>query len=429
MVSTRTTGKPALKAPVPLKEVDSSDDDDNSKGETFSPKKQLRNGKMAKVAVTSKDDSYELSSDGEGDEDSSVDRVIKSKNTRISKPSSSVPNKKIAAKPLSTRLPANMKKPTTKNHGNKKSDGEDDEDDEISDDDDDSDSDKEITAKLRGAPSMRTKGRSLALDPTSSSEDSGNSDESNSSDSGSDSESDSGGKNKVKERRRNKEEKPGRKKKFQEKLDFARKKAKLREAAKKKANIAIDSDDDEDSDSYIEIIDNKFPPTTSRKKTDESLEYLSSDDEETNNKAFVAVNSEFAEARKKLEKAQSYHAEDVVDVSMEAEVLSVADEAAPSELIDDEDDDIIDVTVKQVKANLGPTICIKLRTRNGDETYKIKMREPFQSLMDNYVAKNKIPKSKVATVSFKFDGETLDLTQTPEAFDMENDDMVDVIVK
>lgn len=57
----------------------------------------------------------------------------------------------------------------------------------------------------------------------------------------------------------------------------------------------------------------------------------------------------------------------------------------------------------------------------------IRMNEPLQKLMDKYKKHKKLAAS--ATVIFKFDGETMQLHRTPRSYDMEDEDMVDVVCK
>jgi Ubiquitin-2 like Rad60 SUMO-like len=79
-------------------------------------------------------------------------------------------------------------------------------------------------------------------------------------------------------------------------------------------------------------------------------------------------------------------------------------------------------------ANFGPSLSLTLRGKDGQvETFKLRQREPFQALVDAY----RIKKSTIAADSriiLQFDGQTLQMTQTPLQCDMESDDLIDVQV-
>ena len=80
----------------------------------------------------------------------------------------------------------------------------------------------------------------------------------------------------------------------------------------------------------------------------------------------------------------------------------------------------------------GPTIRLTLRyktptTNKFTETnMKIKMDQPIQHLVDEFNTKESSSCLQIASV--KFDGQTLDLTKTPSFYEMEDEDMVDVVV-
>jgi hypothetical protein len=84
-----------------------------------------------------------------------------------------------------------------------------------------------------------------------------------------------------------------------------------------------------------------------------------------------------------------------------------------------------------VSANLGSSIQLTLRQQNGKTTsqdaFSIRMKEPFQALAEKYRSSKSLgPSTRIA---FHFDGETMGMTRTPESYDMEDEDLVDVIVQ
>jgi hypothetical protein len=84
-----------------------------------------------------------------------------------------------------------------------------------------------------------------------------------------------------------------------------------------------------------------------------------------------------------------------------------------------------------VSANLGKSIQLTLRHQDGktisQDVFTIRMKETFQLLADKY----RVSKSLDASmkVTFKFDGATMSLTRTPESYDMEDEDLVDLILQ
>jgi hypothetical protein len=84
-----------------------------------------------------------------------------------------------------------------------------------------------------------------------------------------------------------------------------------------------------------------------------------------------------------------------------------------------------------VTANLGKSIELTLRQQSGkavsQDVLSICMKEPFQALADKYRSSKSLGPSTLIT--FKFDGETMGMTRTPESYDMEDEDLVDVIVQ
>lgn len=82
---------------------------------------------------------------------------------------------------------------------------------------------------------------------------------------------------------------------------------------------------------------------------------------------------------------------------------------------------------KKQKPSLGHKLRVVLRTGAKDETYELHFREPFSVLMEKYKKKNKMRKNK--KVVFKFEGDVVGLQQMPMTHDMEDDEIVEVIVK
>jgi hypothetical protein len=75
----------------------------------------------------------------------------------------------------------------------------------------------------------------------------------------------------------------------------------------------------------------------------------------------------------------------------------------------------------------GATIQLKLQythpitNKNSKMSIKIKMDQPLKHLVDEFTSKQ--PTLRIT--SMKFDGDKLDMTKTPNNFDMDDDDMVD----
>jgi Ubiquitin-2 like Rad60 SUMO-like len=78
-------------------------------------------------------------------------------------------------------------------------------------------------------------------------------------------------------------------------------------------------------------------------------------------------------------------------------------------------------------ANFGPSLTLTLRGKDGQsETFKLRQREPFSALADAYrTKKNSAPSSRII---LQFDGQALQMTQTPLQCDMETDDLIDAQV-
>lgn len=83
-------------------------------------------------------------------------------------------------------------------------------------------------------------------------------------------------------------------------------------------------------------------------------------------------------------------------------------------------------------AHLGPLLQLKMRTqaKNGtitNDVMTIRAAEPLQKLMDKYKKTQKV--TATTKVTFSFDGETMNLNRTPTSYDMESEDIVDVVCK
>jgi hypothetical protein len=75
----------------------------------------------------------------------------------------------------------------------------------------------------------------------------------------------------------------------------------------------------------------------------------------------------------------------------------------------------------------GTTLTIRLRDgpEGAPARFKIKRTEPLQILMDGYCSKQKF--SPASVLGFRFDGEVVNLQQTPDQLDLESDDLIDVV--
>ena len=162
-------------------------------------------------------------------------------------------------------------------------------------------------------------------------------------------------------------------------------------------------------------------------------------------------------ARENLRRAQRYHAEDVeVELppvpspSPQARRLSVSNTLGSfveRSAVVDLDSNVITLngargpissqaasrSVQSVTYS-GPTICLSLRYRGCHSTkevntaLKIKMDEPLQYLADRFHSHHRSWILGSWSVAFRFDGRNLDLARTPSSYEMEDEDLVDVVI-
>ena len=112
-----------------------------------------------------------------------------------------------------------------------------------------------------------------------------------------------------------------------------------------------------------------------------------------------------------------------------------------------EDGDLIDVTAEyniivmplqtrtantsNTTASLGPKLVLKLRRKVGklleEKSISHGQQETFESMVEKYKQVAKVASHE--TISFQFDGESLDLHKTPATYDMESGELIDVIVR
>jgi len=165
-------------------------------------------------------------------------------------------------------------------------------------------------------------------------------------------------------------------------------------------------------------------------------------------------------ARERLRKAQTYHAEDIAVESPEVNSLVThhghgygthRQRMTSRDVVDLEGDQNSFSTSHGVgrstapsaqaptaSANTtsyhGPIISVSLRyqglhsNKEIKSTFKIKMDEPFQHLVDRFRAVHStIPSS--LNIGLNFDGQDVDLTKNPHSLDMEDEDLMDVTIK
>jgi hypothetical protein len=194
-------------------------------------------------------------------------------------------------------------------------------------------------------------------------------------------------------------------------------------------------DDDSDVEEVVE---------TAATNKNAAIEVESSDDEAPTTRTYSSTTSVYAMAQHGLPKeacsrihqarqasyhlrqAQNYHAEDVwIPESKPVPPVVTVDEPSPA----------LAPTTTQ---NLGPTLRVTLRTTrvvngrrsnsNTTDIMTIRRLEPFQRLSERYQTKHSISPSE-STVQFSFDGQTMDLTKTPATYDIEDEDLIDVVVQ
>ena len=152
--------------------------------------------------------------------------------------------------------------------------------------------------------------------------------------------------------------------------------------------------------------------------------------------------------QKLMERYQSLHnivpSQSSVKFSVDGENIDLNKNPA---FYDFEDDDLVEVlvtslvvvrtstsssaTATSATANLGPALQLKLRMqeKNGTTTMDvmtIRENEPLENLMDKYKKKKKLGS---AHIILTFDGDTINLTKTPASYEMESEDIIDVVHK
>jgi hypothetical protein len=110
---------------------------------------------------------------------------------------------------------------------------------------------------------------------------------------------------------------------------------------------------------------------------------------------------------------------DLVDVLVEGSLGLVSASAA------------VTSSASKNKVNLGRTLTLVLRTQERgsnnavtQDVLTIREQEPLENLVEKYKKSKNLNAS--ARVRFEFDGEALDLKKTPKAYDMENEEIIDV---
>lgn len=104
--------------------------------------------------------------------------------------------------------------------------------------------------------------------------------------------------------------------------------------------------------------------------------------------------------------------------------------------IDDDEDDFVpqkptNQTMNRLNTEVlsGPvidTIKLKVKDEKGEKKYKIGKSEPLRKLFEGFCKERGV---NLVTMKFMFDGEILDGESTPEDHDMDDDDLIDAIVK
>lgn len=216
---------------------------------------------------------------------------------------------------------------------------------------------------------------------------------------------------------------------FAQRLAEKKKLAKFQRAAKKTATgygkDCEPDDNNSDSGSEVEVVTvDLYKGQRNHRKTRESLDNFSSDEEKPKATKAPKKATEFSKAMVKLQTAQAENVEDgdepedleENEKSHEADVVVVANAPTHNE--------------NDAKENLGNAINVTVRTREGgnmrEDIFKVRMNEPMSVLLEKYTAKNKIAQSKM--VELHFDGLRMNPTATPASCDMEDDDQIDAVI-
>eukprot|EP00544_Gedaniella_sp_CCMP2646_P005156 CAMPEP_0202493824 /NCGR_PEP_ID=MMETSP1361-20130828/10008_1 /ASSEMBLY_ACC=CAM_ASM_000849 /TAXON_ID=210615 /ORGANISM="Staurosira complex sp., Strain CCMP2646" /LENGTH=390 /DNA_ID=CAMNT_0049124177 /DNA_START=122 /DNA_END=1294 /DNA_ORIENTATION=- len=222
-----------------------------------------------------------------------------------------------------------------------------------------------------------------------------------------------------------------------------------RERNKHLKPFKMTNEDDDDSD--VEIVAETTTTThAAAKKGEDPVELLDSSDDEQKPHSFfshaqtppvvVMQRSGVAKdtcdkimqarnARFKLLQAQQYHAEDCYVPELPP--------PATTTIVETIEVDTRRILSKPTRQNLGPPLPLVLRTTqiiNGKrssaattETINIREMEPIQHLMENYQSKHNIVPAE-SSVKFSFDGQRMDLLKTPKDYDLEANDIIEVLV-
>ena len=155
------------------------------------------------------------------------------------------------------------------------------------------------------------------------------------------------------------------------------------------------------------------------------------------------------EAMEALREAQKYHAEDLEDDDddnddpMILEVKPRGDSfvsalSATSLYTSRNPTNESKEQIQPLEVQLGLPMCLSLRTmfssngtikQGGDnKVFKIHKKERLQNLMNKFRKSNSATIPESSLIRFMFDGQSLALDKSPEFFDMEDDDLIDVVV-
>jgi hypothetical protein len=210
-------------------------------------------------------------------------------------------------------------------------------------------------------------------------------------------------------------------------------------AAARTSAAAIDcTSSDSDSDYDIEIPSkggptrstraNPLPATKAAYKTGEGAIHHDPSIRAISN----ATLEEAKRARAALLQSQNYHAEDMNLPSLPSQIVPKASSPAALDLRSNDYESTRVSNSASRAANTpavptytGPIISIYLRyidssNKDSKVSLKIKMDQPLQHLVDQF------QHGKITQM--KFDGQNLNLTKTPSFYDMDDEDLVDVVV-
>ena len=211
-------------------------------------------------------------------------------------------------------------------------------------------------------------------------------------------------------------------------------------APAKASAVAIDCmSSDSDEDSEIEIPPKRGSTRSTRATNPPSARKTAYKTEEgaIHHDPSVRANSNATleaakRARAALSNAQGYHAEDVKLQSLPSQVVPRASPAVLDLSSNDYNESTSMSNSNSRAVNnapavsyTGPSITIYLRYRDAFNkeskvSLKIKMDQPLQLLVDQF--------QHGTITQIKFDGQNLNLTKTPSFYDMDDEDLVDVVV-